>query len=310
MSNKRYVYSPEEEKVFNLLTITGKYRVVGSQMLPHLKYKSDFDLQEYFQTPNVNGYPKKIWELFKNKFVKASKDPNLYITDFKCGEDDKKEPLRWNKQNIKKGFQTVNGKKYLFTDCILQKATMKMDIIAFIDGVATEFTENYFFKLNGFQNYKDTTKEEISKNLTVDGREYLKKGNVLKALKRVNASLRLSNTKPNIQKLIEKFLNSPTGFLNAIKNDIDTLKTLTETKFKKVDREKIKENISLIQRLLEDVNDKKLRETAIKELESVKRISIKHIPDRLDEVREYLQQRINRESNVFVNKHSFLKSLF
>ena len=46
----RSVYSREENKVFNLLTITGRYKIVGSQSIPHIKYKSDFDLLEYFNT--------------------------------------------------------------------------------------------------------------------------------------------------------------------------------------------------------------------------------------------------------------------
>lgn len=307
---KRYVYSNEEEKVFNLLTITGRYRIIGSQNLSHLKYKSDFDLQEIFKTEIVNDYPKKILKLFQDKFIKASKEPNMYITDFKCGEDDKGEPLRWDKQTIKKGKQTINGKTYLFIKCLLQKATIKMDIIAFIDGMATEFTENYYFKLNDFQNYDNKTKEQIYKEILADGREYLKEGNVMKALKRVNASLRIIDKKPDIQKLIESFLNTHTGLLNAIKNDIDTLKTLSETKFKKISREKITENISLIQELLEKTEDNKLSKTAIDELNLIKQVSLKQMPNRLDEVRQYLQERINKESHSFVNKNPKIKSFF
>lgn len=310
MAQKRYVFSRDEEQIFNLLTITGRYRIIGSQNIPHLEYKSDFDLQEFFNSPNLKGYPKKILKIFQDKFVRASKDENIYIIDMKCGEDEKNEALRWNKQTIKKGSQLLNGKTYLFKDCLLHKSTIKMDIIAFIDGIATEFTENYYFKLKNYQNYDNKTKEQIYKEILDDGRAYLKQGNVMKALKRVNASLMLVDKDEAIQKLIQSFLNTHTGLLNAIKNDIDTLKNLTETKFKKIDREKITNNISLIQKLLERVEDDKLRETAIKELELIKRLSLKQMPTRLDEVRDYLQQRINKESNAFVNKNPKLKSFF
>lgn len=310
MAEKRNVYNRQEEKVFNLLTITGRYKIIGSQTLPHLKYKSDFDLQEYFKTPTVGKYPQQILKLFQEKFQRALKDPNMFITDFKCGEDDKGEPLRWTKQTIKKGSQVVDGKTYYFTDVILQKSTIKMDIIAFINGVATEFTENYYFQLNGFRNFENEPIQEIKSDILEDGREYLKEGNVFKALKRVNASLILLDKDPKVQKLLENFFNSHTGYLNGIKNDIDTLKTLTENNFKKVPRDKIIDNISIIQKELEKCKEKQLRETAIEELQSIKKISIKQMPNRLDEIREYLQQQINRESDAFVQKHAFLKSLF
>ncbi len=35
-----------------------------------------------------------------------------------CGEDNKKEALRWGINEMRKGFKTVRNKKYLFTDCL------------------------------------------------------------------------------------------------------------------------------------------------------------------------------------------------
>lgn len=307
----RSVYSREENKVFNLLTITGRYKIVGSQSIPHIKYKSDFDLLEYFNTLDVGKYPQQILKLFQKKFERASKDPNIFITDFKCGEDDKGEPLRWTKQTIKKGSQVVGGKEYKFTDVLLQKSVIKMDIIAFIDGIATEFSEMYYFTLNGYQNYDEKPIEKIYEEILEDGREYLKQGNVMKALKRVYASLNLLDKEKPLRQMLVKFFNGHTGWLNSVKNDIDTLKTLTENKFRKPPRDKVKHNISLIQQKLVDCPEKRLKEVAINELEEVKnKVSLKQMPKRLDEIREYIQQQVNKESHEFVEKHPKLKSFF
>jgi hypothetical protein len=307
----RSVYSREENKVFNLLTITGRYKIVGSQSIPHIKYKSDFDLLEYFNTLDVGKYPQQILKIFQKKFERASKDPNIFITDFKCGEDDKGEPLRWTKQTIKKGSQVVGGKEYKFVDVLLQKSIIKMDIIAFIDGIATEFTEMYYFTLNGYQNYDNKPIEKIYEEILEDGREYLKQGNVMKALKRVYASLNLLDKEKPIRKMLVEFFNGHTGWLNSVKNDIDTLKTLTENKFRKPPRDKVKDNISLIQQKLTNCPDKRLKEVAINELEEIKnKVSLKQMPKRLDEIREYIQQKVNKESHEFVEKHPKLKSFF
>ena len=307
----RSVYSREENKVFNLLTITGRYKIVGSQSIPHIKYKSDFDLLEYFNTLDVGKYPQQILKIFQNKFERASKDPNIFITDFKCGENDKGEPLRWTKQTIKKGSQVVGGKEYKFTDVLLQKSVIKMDIIAFIDGIATEFSEMYYFTLNGYQNYDEKPIEKIYEEILEDGREYLKEGNVMKALKRVYASLNLLDKEKPLRQILVKFFNGHTGWLNSVKNDIDTLKTLTENNFRKPPRDKVKHNISLIQQKLTNCPEKRLKEVAINELEEIKnKVSLKQMPKRLDEIREYIQQQVNKESHEFVEKHPKLKSFF
>ena len=50
----RSVYSREENKVFNLLTITGRYKIVGSQSIPHIKYK------KFLTTNSISNKKKKI----------------------------------------------------------------------------------------------------------------------------------------------------------------------------------------------------------------------------------------------------------
>mgnify|MGYP000002872928 CR=1 FL=1 len=302
----RQVYSPQEHEVFNLLTITGRYKIVGSQTLPHLKFKSDFDLLEQFNTPDVGSYPKRILKIFQAKFKRALKEPNMFITDFKCGEDDKGEPLRWDKKSIQEGV--LRG--YRFEDQLLKKSVIKMDIIAFIDGVAIEFTNNFWFRLNGYQNYENKTTDQIYKEMLQDGREYLADGNVFKAMKRVFASLKLIDKGKETRDLMQTFFNSSVGYLNSVKNDIDTLKTLTETKFKKVPRDKVVKNLDLIQQKLESSPYPRLKTVGIDYLTAIKKAPIKKMPEMLGDVRDYLQCAINDFSHEFVENHPEIKKFF
>jgi len=169
----------------------------------------------------------------------------------------------------------------------------------------------YYFTLNGYQNYDDKPIEKIYQEILDDGREFLKDGNVMKALKRVFASLNLIDKQPLIRKQLTEFFNGHTGYLNSVKNDIDTLKTLTENKFRKPPRDKVKDNIALIQQKLVDCPEKRLKEVAINELEEIKnKVSLKQMPKRLDEIREYIQRQVNKESHEFVEKHPKIKSFF
>ncbi len=43
------------------------------------------------------------------------------------------------------GYKIIDGRQYNFTDCLLMKnATIKLDIITFINNNITEISDNYF----------------------------------------------------------------------------------------------------------------------------------------------------------------------
>ena len=92
--------------------------------------------------------------MFQQKFAKRGKDE--YVTDLKCGSylDEKGEAvaIRWNKTNIKKGWQTINKKKEYFINHIMDKAMFKIDFIVFIDGLFIEFSENFYIKIGEERN--------------------------------------------------------------------------------------------------------------------------------------------------------------
>ena len=81
------------QDVFNLMSIKGKYSIVGSASLKGILYNSDYDLNEMEHIKGPNAY-EKVYEIFKHKFQLAKSNPNIFITDFKCGIDSKGEPLK------------------------------------------------------------------------------------------------------------------------------------------------------------------------------------------------------------------------
>ena len=96
-------FNENVRKVFNYLTITGKYNVIGSASLKRIKYSADYDLNELMESKKskkkiLNG----ILKMFREKFKEAKKDPNRFITDFKCGLDTDGEPLRWDYKDMMK----------------------------------------------------------------------------------------------------------------------------------------------------------------------------------------------------------------
>jgi hypothetical protein len=69
----------------NEFAIKGKYRLIGSNSLRAIHYASDYDVE----TQLKNMTPKLVAKRFKKQFYDAKKSDNLWITDFKCGWDER-----------------------------------------------------------------------------------------------------------------------------------------------------------------------------------------------------------------------------
>ena len=246
-------YNTDIKNVFNKLTISGKYKVIGSNSLKSIKYGSDYDLEEL---DNEKGkHPlKKIYHLFLKKYEHAKNDPNVFITDFKCGLDNDGEPLRWDYKTIKAGKQKIQSGHYItFEECLLIKATMKLDMIVLIDGIFTEFSENYYLDINGVKNYfeHDRTKDHIETSILKSLDLYLNVDkNYWKSLKRLFSINMLNINNKNIPLLKEMidFFNSKTGLVNKCKNELDILMLVIDNNFRKPKITDIKYNLDIINR--------------------------------------------------------------
>ena len=269
-------FSDKIIKVFNLLTISSKYRVVGSASLKNIRHVADYDLNELYEKQlDTNDALDLIYKMFKTKFAECEKDPTCFITDLKCGMDTDGEPLRWDKNDIKKGYKVLkDGRKIPFQDCILQKATFKMDLIKIIDGKFAEFSDNYYVKLGESANFfpHDVSLDHLKNNLKHSYEEYFYiYRNLFKGLKRAFSYYLMDGEKKNkipLTKLLHYF-NSPVGKWYQIKGQLGTLALVMENAsgFRKPKISDIKNNIKIILDELRDFQMPEIKgalETAIK----------------------------------------------
>jgi hypothetical protein len=302
-------FSDKIQKIFNLLTISRKVRIVGSAGLKNIRYVNDFDLNELYQRNfDTDEALDEIYKMFKNKFEVAEKDPTMFITDLKCGQDCNGEPLRWNKTDIKRGTkQMEDGRIIKFQDCILMKSTFKMDVIKIIDGVFTEFSDNYLIKLGEEANFfpHDIQLDHLANNLKHSYDDYFYTcRNLFKGLKRAFSYYLLIGKGKHeaILKKLLAFFNSPTGKLYQLKGQIGTLLLALENAsgFRNPKISDVKKNIKLI---LSELEPLPTRDVKGKLELAMKSSSKNKIMDYLESAEEDLFDIINRITADWVLKN-------
>lgn len=285
------------QNVFNILGIRGNYDIIGSASDPDIMYYSDFDLSTFEKVSLEN-----IKRIFQNKYKIAEKDPNLFITDFKCGEING-EPVRWDKTTIQKEKQKIGNSTITLDECLLMPSTIKMDIVALIDGDFIEFSDNYYLSVNGVKNYTDDaiTKNVLLKQLAESAKEYYNQPNYMKYLKRIFSikSIKGASTK----KLVD-FFNSQVGLLNKSKTDLETLILVLENKFRKPKLNDICNNIQIIKQNIGTISEIELKSTLYKDLDKI--CSYKNqtsIIKNLKKVIQYIQRKVNETTKNFISKN-------
>jgi hypothetical protein len=237
-------YPKELQDYFHKMSITSDFDIIGSAHYKNFAYTNDYDLNENFKTENNPKVLNNLYKLFLNKFTEAEKDPNQLITDFKCGELNG-ESVRWNYDNMKKGYQIIKNKKITFQECLLMDSTIKLDEVVFINGLATEITNNYFIKIGNLGNYKQNTKDDIIKMLEESYDECLSSKKYFKALKRKFSIYQIKH--PNqIHKKLLLLLNSNDGRLYKVISDLKLIILLLELKGKKPTKMQIINNLQQI----------------------------------------------------------------
>ena len=229
-------------KVFDLMSIHGKYNIVGSASLKGIYYNSDIDLNQQVKIKGKTAF-ESVYNMFVKKFQMAKQNPNIYITDFKAGVDDKNnESLKWSYEKL------LREKDEFIKSIRLKPSTIKLDIAYLLNGIFVEITEVYFLDIGGFKTYEtnELDKTSIKTELENEFHEQLKKGNFFKALKRLFSILLIEKAKkPLLQKLIS-FFNSETGILYKANADLQILINVISNTFRQVKIEDIKNNLQII----------------------------------------------------------------
>ena len=237
-------YPKELQKYFHQMSISSEFEIIGSSHYKNFLYSNDYDLNEYYKAKDTPQVLHKLYNNFLEIFEEAETNPNQYITDFKCGKIGE-EPIRWNYENLKKGYQKINNKKYLFTECLLMDSTIKLDEVVFINGLGSEITNNYFLKIGSKGNSKKNTKNEIIKMLKQNFDECIEEKKYFKALKRKFSIYQIRH--PNkIPKTLLSILNSNSGRLYKTVNDLKLIILLLELKSRKPTMEQIINNLQSI----------------------------------------------------------------
>ena len=279
--------------VFNLMTISGNYNIVGSASLKKIYYNSDIDLNE---VDDLKSY-KKVYEKFKEIFKVCKENNNFFITDFKCGIDEKNEPIRWTYKDIMNGY--INNKS--FVDCLKQKSMIKLDIVYLLNGSFIEITEVYFLKIGNHTNYNENelNSEEITKNLQNELKELIDEKQYFKALKRIFSILLMENKNNILQNKLINFFNSENGILYKANADLKILISVIENNFRKPDINDIKNNLQVIKQNLSIQTE--THKNCSKIIDDVRKMkNLIHMRIYIYKLSEYLQKVYNREAKSFL----------
>jgi hypothetical protein len=309
---KEIDYKNKIKAIFNLLSVKGKYQVIGSAKLADIHYKSDYDLEEFIDETNKD-YQDVLLSLFQKKFKKAEADENIFITDFKCGEIGG-EAIRWDKVTIQTGKQRINGKLIYFKDCLLMKSVMKMDIVAVIDGVFNSFSENYYLKIGTKSNYitkkkkAASDKNEVLYSIRFDVHEYFKRGDLFKSMKRLFAFFKLKGgNQKDMDKLIV-FFNGQVGYLNKSRNALEILISVLENTFRPPKIKDVFSNLQIVKQDLSGVTEIELKTTISETIDMLCKTNKKNeLIKGIRLLKTYLQRKINEATKEdFLDKNKIL----
>lgn len=317
--------------------VKGKYKLIGSNSLRSTLYGSDYDVQtQLYECPNC------ILKHFQNAFIKAKKDESVFITDFKCGQDERllyegdysaksikeylKNPLipksikpkilkatgetkmdlvrslfvlRWKPEDVEKGkIKLIDGTYKDFQDCLLDPATIKIDLIKKVGDQFCEISENYYIKMkSGKSNYPaNPTKEDIEKSFQEDIQYYSTK-NKFKALKRLFSLYLIEGDKEKeVEQMIE-FFNGQVGYLNKIRSELEILEKVLTQDFRKPEWTDVKANLQFIKEQLSSVFEIPFSEKIFAEID---KITEKSALRDIITIKDYFLRKINEYSKDFL----------
>ena len=264
-------FTDEKVELFELVSMTDKYRVEGSSNIEKIINYGDIDLLEIAKKQSH----KEILNHFQHVFLEIKKFPRVVITDFKCGQKNG-AALRWTYEDLKKGTK----KGISFLDALKMESTIKLDVVVNLDRFL-EITTVYDFGLN----YKEISDEDFIRDLKNDYRKQVKTNNLYKAIKRIFLIMKITDKKNKMLIKFINYFNEPNALLYRLKSDLETtLLVINEPKFKLID---VKNNLDNIKESLSSFPlDNKMidiRKKSKKQINTLIPIQIKIVNDALNE---------------------------
>nr|WPF46840.1 MAG: hypothetical protein [Lake Baikal virophage 14] len=282
------------DQIFRFLTISGNYEIIGTANDSDILYSSDYDLQEYWKG-GVEGI-EYIGKVFKDKFRVATGNPNIYITDFKCGEIGG-HPIRWDKKSIKAGIVKQYSRKISFSEALQMNSVIKLDVIALLHGIYQEFSCNYYFNFGGIKNYEKSEKESISDSIQSEIQEFYKKGKSFKALRRLYSFIKEYTNSSSILNSLKEYFNSPIGKINKCKNQIEIMELLLDQKFRKPKRKDLVNNLKWVERNLPKF---KLKSEIVKAINCILGLKMKDWKKGMEYLRDFLSKLLDEKTRMWI----------
>jgi len=279
----------------------------------------DFKLgynDELYQTLKTK---EEIKEFYNNKKNLLTAEQVEKINSIK-NLDDLKEytrklyTLRWTPREILQGFKVINkDQKKTISESLDDKAVIKLDILAYIDGEFIEMT-NLFEFMVGRKPLNFELDSDIIKSIKEDVVYYYEEKNYIKMLKRIFTIAKVRGDKNMIKKLVEIF-NSGLGRTYQVSSNLENIISLIE-KLNNTNLEKIREKIiTYLQELksrLGNVYEFEIPDNIYKEFDKISKIkSFQKMGKEIEDLREKIKMKLNKETlkRVKQDKINFRKYL-
>lgn len=314
-------FPPSVKEGADFLTISGKYKLIGSAKFEKIKYYSDFDLNEHADqdensTLSIKKSLDRIYDIIKKKYIEAKSNPDIFIVDLKCGLDSNGDTMHWTAKEVLAGQRKKkDGTQAKFVDVILDRTAFKMDIIKLIDGIYVEMSDNYYIRLkNGETNIP--IKSELQSNILYGladafGTYYYGLNNKFKGIKRAFAFYYIENPTKNKDILIKLFnyFNTPIGLLYKVTSELKTLQTVLYNKFRGFRSAIIRNNILNIAENLKpkkgQINDLRIESARNKliDISKIRTFNRAKVNAALSETYTILLNIVNGSTRNFVEKN-------
>lgn len=300
------------KKPMNLLLLFENQEIIGTAADEEINIVNDYDLQEYANYANIEGKSNlelytNMYEEFKEKFLDAKRNKNIFITDFKCGHY-KSIPIRWNFENMMDGYKVVEDKKIWFINALQQKSVIKLDLLYLDeDKRLYEITQNYYLEINKNTTYNKIMKTDLKASLIKSFKEYYYNDkNFYKALKRIYSYYKIFDKNNKNIKLLRELFNSELGKQSKIISDLKNILLLMEQTFRNVPKNIIYDNLLLLNFNIFDNDIITLYNEIIQNFKSLSKNMIR---EKIENIINLLFDVVNEKTLKYIEKNNILKNL-
>ena len=216
--------------------------------------------------------------------------------------------IRWDADEVLKGYKLIDGSKLLLCDAVIQFMT-KIDLYFDYDGIYTEITNVFMSYLNDKHSIVflpvANTKQSIMDGIKYSLIENLcgKKPNYLKVMKRVFSLSKLDNNKRMINKLMP-LLTGDIALLNKCCSILETLNGMLES-LRNPPMKGIKRNLTELKTRLGQIYQFKFSEKSIDDvIDELCNMNNKHeMIEIIDELIKKIKFVVNNETIDFINEN-------